>query len=110
MLKDEPGLCSEACPTSYVRSQVINVKFQKGSDIEEDDDPVATTFPALKPEYEVSCISMVRHVSHVQYLIGSLISMSSFHMIQLLPRGYFEVLSKICERPLHFIVHFKKHE
>jgi hypothetical protein len=79
ILKDEPGLCNETCPTSHDGSQAIDVKFQKGSDIEEDDDPVAITFPALKPEHEVSCISVVRHVSRAHYCIDSLISMSISH-------------------------------
>jgi hypothetical protein len=59
--KDEPGLCSETCLTAHDGNQVIDVKFQKGSDVEEDDDPVAITFPALKAECEVSCVSMLLH-------------------------------------------------
>jgi hypothetical protein len=58
ILKDEPGLCSETCLTAHDGNQAIDVKFQKGSDIEEEDDPVAITFPALKAEQEVSCVSM----------------------------------------------------
>jgi hypothetical protein len=58
ILKDETGLCSKMCPTSLDGSQAIDVKFQKSSDVEEDDDPVAITFPALKADHEVSCMSM----------------------------------------------------
>ncbi|XP_033607940.1 uncharacterized protein LOC111865960 isoform X5 [Cryptotermes secundus] len=53
ILKDEPGFYSESCVTSHDGNQAIDVKFRKDSDIEEDDGPVAITFPALKPEHEI---------------------------------------------------------
>jgi hypothetical protein len=65
LLKDEPGLCSESCVTSHDGNRATDVKVRKVSDIEEDDDPVAITFPALKAEHEVSCMSVCPHFTYI---------------------------------------------
>jgi hypothetical protein len=50
-LKVEPGSCSESCPTSSHDGNQI-------SDIKVEEDPVSVTFPGIKPEHEVSCMSV----------------------------------------------------
>lgn len=49
-LKIEPGSDSETCPTSYDENYVIDIKVEE--------DPVPVTFPQIKAEPEVSCISV----------------------------------------------------
>jgi hypothetical protein len=52
--KVEPDLCGETYPASDYASQVMNIKVEKVSDPEEEEDPVPITFPKIKPEPEVS--------------------------------------------------------
>jgi hypothetical protein len=58
--EDVAGLCSETCATSsHDAIQAINnIKDEEVSDIEEEEDPVPISFPAMKPEAEVSCTSV----------------------------------------------------
>jgi hypothetical protein len=50
-LKIEPGSSSEACPkSSHDGIQISDVKVEE--------DPVPITFPGMKAEHEVSCMSV----------------------------------------------------
>jgi hypothetical protein len=51
LLKVEPGSDSETC---HDGNQVIDVKVEEVMDIQEEEDPVLITFPAIKAEHEVS--------------------------------------------------------
>jgi hypothetical protein len=63
-LKVEPGSCSETCVTSsYVENQVIGIKVEELSNVEEEEeeeeeeeDPLLIPFTPIKSEYEVSVI------------------------------------------------------
>jgi hypothetical protein len=54
LLKVEPGLSSETCPTSHDGDQVINIKVEGAPDTQEVEDPLLITLPEIKSEYEVS--------------------------------------------------------
>jgi hypothetical protein len=58
--KEVAGSCSGTCATSShdANQAVSNIKVEKFSDIEEEEDPVPISFPAIKPEAEVSCTSV----------------------------------------------------
>jgi hypothetical protein len=50
-LKVEPGLASETSPTSsHEENHIIDIKIEE--------DPWPVTFPGIKAEYEVSCMSV----------------------------------------------------
>jgi hypothetical protein len=52
------SLCTEMCPaSSHDAYQAINIKAEVLSDAEEED-PHAKTFPGIKAEPEVSCVSV----------------------------------------------------
>jgi hypothetical protein len=53
--------CGEPNPTSRDASQVINIKVEEVSDTEEEVGPVPITFPKIKVEPEVRCISLHAH-------------------------------------------------
>jgi hypothetical protein len=55
--KDVPGLHSEACASSSHSDQVVNIKVEEVSDVEDGEDPVPMTFVEIKAEHEVSCMS-----------------------------------------------------
>jgi hypothetical protein len=80
LLKMEPGLSNETCPTSYDENQIIDIKIEE--------DPVSVTFPAIKVEQEeVSCIyvyvSILMLISQVSRIISFLNSVClSVHMKQ----------------------------
>jgi hypothetical protein len=47
------------CPGTYRDAyQPIRIKAEKMSDTEEENSPVPTTFPGIKAEPEVSCVSV----------------------------------------------------
>jgi hypothetical protein len=51
------GSCSETCPpSSHDANQVMNIKVEQVSGVEEEEDPL--TFPRIKTEHEVSCMSV----------------------------------------------------
>jgi hypothetical protein len=53
------GLCTEMCPaSSHDAYQDIGIKAEVLSDVEEEEDPVPITFPEVKAEPEVSCVSV----------------------------------------------------
>jgi len=55
-LKVEPGSCSETYATSScVENQVIGIKVEEGSNVEEED-PLLIPFTPIKSECEVSVI------------------------------------------------------
>jgi hypothetical protein len=60
LLKVVPGSYSETCPASY------DMKVDEVTDIQEEEDPLLT-FPVVKAEYEVSCVSVsiVRHILQI---------------------------------------------
>jgi hypothetical protein len=53
--------CGEPNPRSPVASQVINIKVAEVSDAEEEVGPVPITFPEIKAEPEVRCMSLYVH-------------------------------------------------
>jgi hypothetical protein len=57
--KAAPVLWSETCPASFhVASEFVDTKAEEVSDPEEEEDPLAVTFPEVKTEPEVSCMSV----------------------------------------------------
>jgi hypothetical protein len=54
VLKDEPGSCDETCVTSSDDgSQVIDIKVEEDSDIQEAECPELVTSPLTEAEHEV---------------------------------------------------------
>jgi hypothetical protein len=57
--KQEPGLSSEICHAlSGDCHQVIGIKVEEGISIKEGDVPEPISFPKIKTESEVSCMSV----------------------------------------------------
>jgi hypothetical protein len=57
--KDVAGLCSEKCPPSSSEGNGgIRIKTETVSDVEQEDDPMRTSFPGIKSEHEVSRVSV----------------------------------------------------
>jgi hypothetical protein len=56
-----PGPCGETYLVSHDADQVKNIKAEEGSDVDEEEDPVPITFPKIKVEPEVSCMSPCVH-------------------------------------------------
>jgi hypothetical protein len=53
------GLCSDTCPSpSPDGNGGINIKTEEVSDVKEEEDPVPISFPVIKAEREVSCMSV----------------------------------------------------
>jgi hypothetical protein len=74
--KDVPVLCSEMCPaSSHEGNGGIRIKTEALSDVEQEEDHVPTSFPGIKSECEVSCMSVCP-------LLGS------FHTSTLLPIAF----------------------
>jgi hypothetical protein len=48
-------------PTSFDASQPIKVKVEEASDAEEEEGPVSITFPKIKADPEVRCMSLNVH-------------------------------------------------
>jgi hypothetical protein len=57
--KEEWDPFVETYPTSDDVEEAKNVKAEEGSDVDEEEDPVPITFPKIKAEPEVSCISLL---------------------------------------------------
>jgi hypothetical protein len=53
--------CDETNPTSRDASQGFNRKVEEVSDAEEEEGPVPISFPKIKSEPEVRCISLCVH-------------------------------------------------
>ncbi|XP_023704688.1 uncharacterized protein LOC111862998 isoform X4 [Cryptotermes secundus] len=50
--EDVPGSCTDTCPTtSHDAFQAISIKVQEASDVEEEGNPVAISFPVMKAEH-----------------------------------------------------------
>jgi hypothetical protein len=63
--KDIRGSYSQTCQGSCDEDDVISIKVEDVSDIEEHKDPVPLNVSGIKTEHEVSCNSvMVRQISH----------------------------------------------
>jgi hypothetical protein len=65
LLKVLPGSCNE---TSHIGVQVINIKTEDLSDLENEEKfPVQISFPVIKTELQVSCICVyiVIHLSQI---------------------------------------------
>jgi hypothetical protein len=56
-----PGPCGERNPISGDASQAIKIKVEEVSDAEEEVGPVPITFPEIKTEPEVRCMSLYVH-------------------------------------------------
>jgi hypothetical protein len=50
--------CGETNPTSGDVSEVISIKVEEVSDAEDEEGPVPITFPKMKTEPEVRCMSL----------------------------------------------------
>ncbi|XP_021938032.1 uncharacterized protein LOC110838769 isoform X3 [Zootermopsis nevadensis] len=48
---------------SYDNNQVIDIKVEDDGGVKVEEDPVMITFPVIKAEHEVSCVSIVRYVA-----------------------------------------------
>jgi hypothetical protein len=53
--------CCQPNPTSGDASQAISIKVEEVSDAEEEEGPVPITFPKIKAEPEVRCMSLYVH-------------------------------------------------
>jgi hypothetical protein len=53
--------CGEPNPTSRDASQAINIKVEEVSDAEEEMGPVPISFPKIKTEPEMRCMSLYVH-------------------------------------------------
>jgi hypothetical protein len=53
--------CDEPNPTSSDASQAINIKIEEISNAEEEVGPVPISFPKIKAEPEVRCMSLYVH-------------------------------------------------
>jgi hypothetical protein len=53
--------CGETNPTSGDASQAISIKVEEVSDAEEEVGPVPITFPKIKVEPQVRCMSLYVH-------------------------------------------------
>jgi hypothetical protein len=64
--KDVPGSHIETCASSSHSAQVVNIKVEEVSDVEDREDPVPMTFVEVKAEHEVSCMfplcPLLRHI------------------------------------------------
>jgi hypothetical protein len=60
-LKVECGSDSETC---HDGNQVIDIKVEEITGIQAEDDPVLITFPVIKAEDEVSCLSICNFLAH----------------------------------------------
>jgi hypothetical protein len=83
-----PGPCAETCTTSHDATQAMNMKCKEISDEDNKGDAMQMTFPKIKVEHEVSCMSVFallgRYHKYVEVQIISFISISlSVHMNQL---------------------------
>jgi hypothetical protein len=57
--KDVPGSHIESCASSYLNAvEVVNLKVEEYSDIEDRKDPMPITVVGIKAEHEVSCMSL----------------------------------------------------
>jgi hypothetical protein len=66
LLKVVPASYSETClSSSHDGNQVIDVKVEDATDIQEQEDLFLTNFSAVQTDHEVSCMSVyiVRHIS-----------------------------------------------
>jgi hypothetical protein len=63
-----PGLYSETC---HGVVQVMSVKVEEFTDVEEQEEPVPKTSPVIKTEHEVSCICMyiVIRISQISSIV-----------------------------------------
>jgi hypothetical protein len=55
------GPFGEMYPASHDANEAMNIKAEEVSDTEEEEDPVAITFPKIKAEPEVSCMYLCVH-------------------------------------------------
>jgi hypothetical protein len=53
--------CDETDTTSHDTSHGVNIKVEEVSDAEEEADPVPISFPKIKAEPEVRCMSLYVH-------------------------------------------------
>jgi hypothetical protein len=59
--KGVPCPYGETYRTSDDANQAMNIKAEETSDVEVDEGPVPITFPEIKAEPEVSCMSLYAH-------------------------------------------------
>jgi hypothetical protein len=64
--EDVPGSCADTCPTSsHDANQTISIKVEVSDVKEEDEDPLAISFPGIEAKHEVSCFISSLTVSRV---------------------------------------------
>jgi hypothetical protein len=71
LLKVLPGWYGETC---YPAVQVMSVKVEEFTDVEEEEEPVPKTSPVIKTEHEVSCICM-----YIVIRISQISSVANFY-------------------------------
>jgi hypothetical protein len=96
LLKVEPGSDSETC---HDGNQVIDIKVEEVTDIQEEEDPLRRTFTVIKTEHEVSCIS-VYIVIFISQIFGSDYSLchqaQSVHVKHVIPNTLCLLLIFVC--------------
>jgi hypothetical protein len=71
------GLCGEICPASSRDAyQAIGIKAEVPSDVEAEEDPDPMTFPGIKAEPEVSCVSVSMLGGFHKYIYPSFYELS----------------------------------
>ena len=59
VLKAEPDLCNEMCLTSsHGGNKVTDIKVEEVTDVTDEEDEEPMTFPVMKAETEVTCLSV----------------------------------------------------
>jgi hypothetical protein len=76
--KDMEGSCSETCATSRDAHQIISIKVEDVSDIEEEKDPVPLRYSRIKVEPAVSLCLCVTVRQNLQ--IYKIACFSHFHL------------------------------
>jgi hypothetical protein len=54
-LRVELGSCNETCVTLHDGNEIISIKVEETTAIQEEEDPLLIKLPAIKSEHEVSC-------------------------------------------------------
>jgi hypothetical protein len=72
--------CGEMHPASCDASQEINIKVERVSDAEKEEGPMPITFPKIKMEPEVRCMSLYVHCKAALKKIKNALSLSGLHL------------------------------
>ena len=66
ILKSEPDPCTGTCQMSSDDGNlVVGIKVEEAADLQLEEDPGPTTFPLIKTEPSVGCVSVVRFIAQI---------------------------------------------